>query len=87
MFRCFIKVEYDDAVRQSSNLSEKQKKKYIILTRTEIKDSPEKAATTNGSTGKLDQVPDPRQILFRREQVWSRLAVVEQFRVRISISG
>ena len=69
MFRCFIKVEYDDAVRQSSNLSEKQKKKYIILTRTENKDTSDKSATTTATTGKLDQVPEPRLTLFRREQV------------------
>ena len=64
-----IKVEFDDAVRQSSNLSEKQKKKYIILTRTENKDTSDKSATTTATTGKLDQVPEPRLTLFRREQV------------------
>ena len=73
LFNCqIIQVEYDDAVLQSSNLSEKQKKKYIILTRTETKESPEKSASSNAATpGKLDQVPDPRLILFRREQVRS----------------
>jgi len=60
-------VEYDDAERQSSNLSEKQKQKYIILTRTESKDLTEKPATP--STVKLDQVPEPRLTLFRRDQV------------------
>ena len=61
-------MEYDDAVRQSSNLSEKQKQKYIILTRVESKDTTEKPATVT-TTAKLDQVPEPRLTLFRREQV------------------
>ena len=74
-----IKVEFDDAVRQSSNLSEKQKKKYIILTRTENKDSSDKCATTTATTSKLDQVPEPRLTLFRREQVRSWLVLGEQF--------
>ena len=74
-----IKVEFDDAVRQSSNLSEKQKKKYIILTRTENKDSSDKCATATATTSKLDQVPEPRLTLFRREQVRSWLVLGEQF--------
>ena len=62
-------MEYDDAVRQSSNSSEKQKQKYIILARSESSDTADKPVTSSTSVVKLDQVPEPRQTLFRRDQV------------------
>ena len=62
-------MEYDDAVRQSSSLSEKQKQKYIILARSESSDTADKPVTSSTSVVKLDQVPEPRQTLFRRDQV------------------
>jgi len=70
-----VPVQYDDPVRQAPNLSEKQKSKYIILTasnRPTPADADKSADNGNGvakSVGKLDQVPDPRVTLFRREQV------------------
>ena len=60
-------MEYDDPVRQTSNLSEKQKQKYTILTRIETTEKAEKPGTPGKV--KLDQVPEPRLTLFRREQV------------------
>ena len=60
-------MEYDDPVRQTSNLSEKQKQKYTILTRIETTEKAEKPVTPGKV--KLDQVPEPRLTLFRREQV------------------
>ena len=68
-------VQYDDAVRQTPNLSEKQKSKYIILTASnpaagKSSSEPQSASPKAGSAGaKLDQVPDPRVTLFRRDQV------------------
>ena len=68
-------VQYDDAVRQTPNLSEKQKSKYIILTASnpaagKSSSEPQSASPKAVSAGaKLDQVPDPRVTLFRRDQV------------------
>lgn len=71
-------MQYDDPVRQAPNLSEKQKSKYIILTASnrptpaDADKSADNGNAGNGvakSVGKLDQVPDPRVTLFRREQV------------------
>ena len=59
-------------MRQSANLSEKQKSKYVILTTVtstsngDSSPSPDSKAQT---LGKLDQVPEPRVTYFRRDQV------------------
>lgn len=58
-------------MRQSANLSEKQKSKYVILTTvTSVGDSaPSPDSKAQGQAAKLDQVPEPRMTLFRRDQV------------------
>lgn len=66
-----VPVQFDDPVRQSANLSEKQKSKYVILTTvTSVGDSaPSPDSKAQGQAAKLDQVPEPRMTLFRRDQV------------------
>ena len=66
---------YANAVRQTQNLPEKQISKYIILSTSnpavgQSSSEPQSASPKAGSAGtKLDQVPDPRVTLFRRDQV------------------
>ena len=65
-----IKVQFDDPIRQTANLSEKQKSKYVIL--TTVTSNGDSAATQDSKapvSAKLDQVPEPRMTLFRRDQV------------------
>ena len=60
---------YADAVRrvrQTPNLPEKQEPKYITLTSSEPQSASPKAMAAGA---KLDQVPNPRVTLFRRDQV------------------
>ena len=60
-------------MRQSANLSEKQKSKYVILTTVTSNgagdSSPSPDSKSPAAPGRLDQVPEPRMTLFRREQV------------------
>ena len=66
---------YANAVRQTQNLPEKQISKYIILSPPnpavgKSSSEPQSASPKAGSAGtKLDQVPNPRVTLFRRDQV------------------
>jgi len=75
-----VTVNYDDPVKQVPSLSPSQKSKYTILN----PDPPSNGlggggggrdvdgragSANNGSTTKLDQVPDPKLTLFRRDQV------------------
>ena len=67
-----LKVQFDDPVRQSANLSEKQKSKYVILTTVTSSSNGDSGSSPDSKTpapGKLDQVPEPRVTYFRREQV------------------
>jgi len=66
-----VSVLFDDPVKQSPTLTPKQKSKYTIL-------NPKPDANNSGQTStahktatntKLDQVPEPKVTLFRREQV------------------
>eukprot|EP00092_Neocalanus_flemingeri_P004825 GFUD01005193.1.p1 GENE.GFUD01005193.1~~GFUD01005193.1.p1 ORF type:complete len:1167 (+),score=221.51 GFUD01005193.1:109-3609(+) len=67
-----VSVHFDDPVKQSPSLTPKQKCKYTILNPKN-----DAAADNNGHPGtpnktssiKLDQVPEPKMTLFRREQV------------------
>jgi len=66
-----VPVHFDDPVKQTPSLTPKQKAKYTILNpKSEgngdaSNSTPIKASSLN----KLDQVPDPKVTLFRREQV------------------
>ena len=65
-----MKVQFDDPIRQTANLSEKQKSKYVILTTVAINgDSAPSPDSKAPVPAKLDQVPEPRMTLFRRDQV------------------
>ena len=67
-----LKVQFDDPVRQSANLSEKQKSKYVILTTVTSNSNGDSSSPSDSKApapGKLDQVPEPRVTYFRREQV------------------
>ena len=66
-----VAVHFDDPVKQSPTLTPKQKSKYTILN-PKIETSDAGQTTTpskNMSSAKLDQVPEPKMTLFRREQV------------------
>jgi len=66
-----VPVQFDDPVKQSPTLTPKQKAKYTILNpKSEANDAaPNTTLIKNGPSSKLDQVPDPKVTLFRREQV------------------
>ena len=65
-----MKVQFDDPIRQTANLSEKQKSKYVILTTFATSgDSAPSSDSKAPVPAKLDQVPEPRMTLFRRDQV------------------
>jgi len=66
-----VTVHFDDPVKQTPSLTPKQKAKYTILNpKSEINDTPSNSPHCKASAScKLDQVPDPKVTLFRREQV------------------
>jgi len=65
-----VPVYYDDPVKQTPALTQKQKAKYTILNpKTDNNDTSNSNPNKNTCLGKLDQVPDPKLTLFRREQV------------------
>ena len=65
-----VSVHFDDPVKQCPTLTPKQKSKYTILN----KKSDSSVGENNDQiktriTNKLDQVPEPKMTLFRRDQV------------------
>jgi hypothetical protein len=66
-----VAVHFDDPVKQSPTLTPKQKLKYTILNpKSETNDAAQTTTPTkNVPSTKLDQVPEPKVTLFRREQV------------------
>jgi len=66
-----VTVHFDDPVKQTPSLTLKQRAKYTILNpKSEGNDVPSNSPQCKTSaSSKLDQVPDPKVTLFRREQV------------------
>ena len=66
-----VAVHFDDPVKQSPTLTTKQKSKYTILNpKSEANDVAHTTTPSkNIASTKLDQVPEPKVTLFRREQV------------------
>jgi len=66
-----VSVHFDDPVKQSPTLTPKQKSKYTILNPKTVSSDNTQSSPNNksGTSTKLDQVPEAKLTLFRREQV------------------